>query len=371
MAGGHAAAWPYREPLLVDLVQLSFCDRIRRPSLSEWWDTLPGEEQGPPEGRSDQEAGCRRIQVHSAAAQERARPAKLGKWPWAVLAALLVTAGCTRAYYHDFADNDSYRILKQRLFDWRWRVPERPVEAPPISRMADLNDPNHEPLVTDEVAARRFQVSSRFPFEYRGWKKRGVTPIEDLSWQPYVPLESDGKVLLSKDSIMRIGMVNSRDYQYAFENVYLSALSLTLARFQFMIQGYSNWGVFYSPLTADGIVLNTPTTTYGTIASPGTASITAAETQAPAPPNLNNQLQLAAANGFVRNLMTGGQLMVNLANSIVFEYSNKGVQVVTPNLTVSFVQPLLRGAWARIVTQSLSLQERSVLYNLRIRRVSP
>ena len=293
------------------------------------------------------------------------RSAKLWKWPWALLAALMVISGCTCAYYHDFADNDSYRILKQRLIDWRWRVPERQVEAAPVSRMADLNDPNHEPLVTDEVAVRRFQVSSRFPFEYRGWKHRGVTPIEDLSWQPYVPLESDGTVLLSKDSIMRIGMVNSREYQFAFENVYLSALSLTLARFQFMIQGYSNWGAFYSPLTADGIVANTPTTTYGTITSPGTAGVTAAVTAAPAPPNLNNQLQVVAANGFLRNLMTGGQLLVNLANSIVFEYSNKGVQMVSPNLTVSFVQPLLRGAWARIVTQSLSLQERSVLYNVR------
>ena len=100
------------------------------------------------------------------------------------IAAMLAAAGCTRAYYHDYADSDVYGILKERLFDWRWRVPERPVEAAPISRMADLNDPNHEPLVTDEVAARRFQVSSRFPFEYHGWKKRGTTPIEDLSWQP-------------------------------------------------------------------------------------------------------------------------------------------------------------------------------------------
>ena len=92
--------------------------------------------------------------------------------------------------------------------------------------MADLNDPNHEPLVTDDVAARHSRSRRGFRFEYHGWKKRGVTPIEDLSWQPYVPLESDGKVLLSKDSIMRIAMVNSRDYQFAFENVYLSALSL-------------------------------------------------------------------------------------------------------------------------------------------------
>ncbi len=171
-----------------------------------------------------------------------ARSRSLWIGPLLALAALVATVGCTRSYYHNYADNDVYHILKERLFDWRWQVPERPVEAPPISRMADLNDPNHEPLITDEVAARKFQVSSRFPFEYRGWNKRGITPIEDLSWQPYVPLESDGKVLLSKDSIMRIAMVNSRDYQFAFENVYLSALSLTLARFQFMVQGYSNWG---------------------------------------------------------------------------------------------------------------------------------
>ena len=74
------------------------------------------------------------------------------KWHVAALAALAVTAGCTRAYYHDYADRDVYNILKERLFDWRWKVPERPVEAPPISRMADLNDPNHEALVTDDVA---------------------------------------------------------------------------------------------------------------------------------------------------------------------------------------------------------------------------
>src|SRR5579864_8493225 len=84
------------------------------------------------------------------------------RWIWhvAALAAIAVTAGCTRAYYHDYADRDVYNILKERLIDWRWKVPERPVEAAPISRMADLNDPNHEALVTDDVGARHYQVSS-------------------------------------------------------------------------------------------------------------------------------------------------------------------------------------------------------------------
>jgi hypothetical protein len=132
--------------------------------------------------------------------------------------------GCTRAYYHDYADNDVYRILKSRLFDWRWRLPERPVEADPRSRIADHTDPNHTPIVPDDPAARRFQVSSRFPFQYVGWKRRGITPIEDLSWQDQIPHDADGRVILSRDSIMRIAIMNSRDYQTQYENLYLSAL---------------------------------------------------------------------------------------------------------------------------------------------------
>ena len=63
--------------------------------------------------------------------------------------------------------------------------------------------------------------------------------------------------------------------------------------------------------------------------------------------------------------MSGAQLLVNLANQIVFEYSNHGVQLASPSLTVSLTQPLLAGAWARIVTQPLSVEERGVLYALR------
>src|ERR1017187_2356975 len=85
------------------------------------------------------EAGSRMPAIPRAL--ERARQGVSTKrvwiWQFAALAAILATAGCTRAYYHDYADNDVYRILKERLFDWRWQVPERAVEAPPESRMAD------------------------------------------------------------------------------------------------------------------------------------------------------------------------------------------------------------------------------------------
>ena len=108
--------------------------------------------------------------------------------------------------------------------------------------MADFADPNYEPIPPDEPAARDFQISNRFPFEYHGWKKRGTAPVEYLDWQSNIPVESDGKVLLSRDSVMRLAIQNSRDYQFNYEQLYLAALALTQARFQFMVQGFSNSG---------------------------------------------------------------------------------------------------------------------------------
>jgi outer membrane protein TolC len=251
----------------------------------------------------------------------------------AMLLGLPLVAGCTRTYYRDFADRDTYGILRERLFDWRWRLPPRLVEADPHSRMADFANPNYEPIPPDEAAARDFQISNRFPFEYHGWKKRGMAPIEYLDWQRNIPVESDGKVLLTRDSVMRLAMTNSRDYQTNYENLYLSALGLTLARFQFMIQGFSTSAIF------------------GQIQGFGHEN--------------HDQLQLATINGFNLELMTGAQMLVSLANSLVFNYTGKGFQVASPNVLINFTQPLLRGAWARIVTQSLSLQERGVLYALR------
>ncbi|MGC8639759.1 MAG: TolC family protein [Isosphaeraceae bacterium] len=247
---------------------------------------------------------------------------------------LFFLAGCTRTYYRNFADRDTYGILRERLFDWRWRLPPRPVEADPKSRMADFGNPNYEPIPPDERAARDFQISNRFPMEYHGWKKRGMAPIEYLDWQKNIPVESDGKVLLSRDSVMRIAIHNNRDYQTNYETLFLNALTLTGTRFNFMVQGFSTTGIL-------GEILG-----YGK--------------------TRDDQVQLSTLNGFTLQLMTGAQMLVQLANSLVFNYTpSKGFEVATPGLLVNFTQPLLRGAGARIATQGLSLQERAVLYDLR------
>src|SRR4051794_2463731 len=80
---------------------------------------------------------------------------------WAIVGAvILASMGCTRRYYRDFADRDTYRIVQDRLFDWRWQLPPRAVEADPRSRMGDVHDPNHEPIPRDDPGARPFQVTA-------------------------------------------------------------------------------------------------------------------------------------------------------------------------------------------------------------------
>lgn len=109
---------------------------------------------------------------------------------------------------------------------------------------------------------------------------------------------------MSRNSIMQLAVMNSRDYQSSYEDLYYAALSLTLARFQFMVQGFSSTSWIYQALG------------YG-------------KTQ-------NDQLHLSTVNGFNLELMTGAQLMLSLANNLVFQYTNKGgLQFATPNLLIS------------------------------------
>ena len=187
--------------------------------------------------------------------------------------------------------------------------------------------------------SRDFQISNRFPFEYHGWKKCGTAPVEYLDWQRHLPIESDGKLLLSRDSVMQVAIHNSRDYQTTYESLYLTALALTQARFQFMVQGFSTSSWLGQTLG------------YG-------------KTQ-------DDQLQLNSLNGFNLQLMTGAQMLVSMANSLVFNYTGKGFEVASPNLVINFTQPLLRGAWAGSSPRGLSLQERGVLYALRICPLPP
>ncbi|WP_422930517.1 TolC family protein [Singulisphaera sp. PoT] len=246
---------------------------------------------------------------------------------------LLLLVGCTRRYYRDFADRDVYRIENDRMTDWRWELPPRPVEANPHSRMGDAQDPNHEPIPPDDPGARPYQVTAGRPHEFHGWSKRGSAPVEDLSWLKYIPRSDDGAILIDGPTAMQVALMNNREYQFNVEDVYLQALQLTLVRFSFFPQIYSN-----------------QTTQYNRIGAGKTGV---------------NQLQLVTQNGLSWMFYSGAQLLVNFANNLVFEYNGRNFQTINSGLAISLTQPLLQGAWARNVTQPLSLVERQTLYTIR------
>jgi outer membrane protein TolC len=252
---------------------------------------------------------------------------------WTLVMLALVGSGCSRTYYRNFADDQTYAIERSRNTDPRWSIPARPVEAMPGSRMADPHDPDAEPIPPDDPAARPFQITYGRHFEFHGWKKRGGQPIEHLDWLATLPRVDDGAILLNRETVLDLSLRHSREYQFQVESLYLTALDLTLAEFQFQLQPFFDFGLVYQN-SGDG------------------------ETD-------SNQILPTTNARLERQFYSGAQLLIQFANNLLFEFNGDGFTTTATNLTVSFTQPLLRGAWARNVTQLLSLQERGVLYALR------
>lgn len=249
---------------------------------------------------------------------------------------LAAAAGCTRTHYREHADRDAYGIEYERLLDPRWNVPLRPVEPDARARYRDVHDPDASPTPLDDPYSYRFQVSERLhPIQsfQKKVRERGVTPIEDPAWLACLPRNAEGEVLLDRDSAMRLAVLHSRDYQFQIEQLYLTALNVDIERFRYQIQPFASQAVDYQVSGA--------------------------------PSNGSSQIIPVGRAGFLKRFYSGAQLLVDFTNNLLFEYDGDGFSTARSSLLVSFTQPLLRGAFARNVTQPLSLAERFMLYAVR------
>lgn len=150
-----------------------------------------------------------------------------------------------------------------------------------------------------------------------------------------------------------LALINSRFYQTQLENLYSSALQVTLQRFAFQPQFYAGLSPLSSPAAGGfpgGNVSNI--FSYRTRYAPG-GQISA--------------LQLGEIAGFGKILSSGGQLLMGFANQVVFNFVGaKPFQpTVVSTLPLTFVQPLLRGGGRAVVLEQLTLAERSLLYQIR------
>jgi len=253
---------------------------------------------------------------------------------WSVGFVVLCALGCSPTAYRRQADAETYPLIAHRATWPGTSIGERGLEAAPTSRLSEPYTPDCVPKPPDDPTAA-FYMSR--PGNLRGadWEKYGNAPfIDDPNWVNGLGLDSTGTLKLTQDRAVEIALANSREYQTNVEQVYLNALSLTLNRFDFATQWFAGQALNYTRVGASSL------------------------------PDESNALALPGTIGFRRNLAGGGQLLVNFANSFVWEFTG-GTQSVTGNLGGTLIQPLLRNFGRFVRLESLTQAERDTLYAVR------
>ncbi len=252
-----------------------------------------------------------------------------------VLALLL--AGCGRATYRRAADRDAYALMAQRIVAPEFDIGRMSITPEPQSRLADPHDPDFPPKPPDDPAAATFMARPGGMKGGKHWGRNGCADqIENDEWRNSLELDEKGVLHLDPDRAVELALLNSREYQTNLEAVYRAALALSLERFEFSLHWFASVSPTFRHFGAGGLANGE-----------------------------SNTLTLADEVGFSRSLSAGGQLLVDFANSFVWEFTGNGSRLVTSNLIVNFIQPLLRGAGREIRLETLTQSERDLLYAVR------
>ena len=252
------------------------------------------------------------------------------------MAIVLMAAGCQPAQYRVQADREVYGILASKSGRGPWPLPPRPVPAAPESRNFDPAPPDCPPMPPDDPLAHPDMHCPADQPGYQHWHDQGDAPfIESPLWRQFLELNGEGQLELSAERAVQLGLVHSREYQFELESLYFSALALTLERFEFDLQWFGG-----------------NTTDFFHFGSGGR-------------PTEQNRLTTTSSLGFTRNFAAGGQVLVDFANSFAWEFTGDDSSFAASNVAVSFIQPLLRGAFRDVRLENLTQAERDVLYSVR------
>ncbi len=177
--------------------------------------------------------------------------------------------------------------------------------------------------------------------------------IQDLDIQLAAGLPRGSKVyVITPEHAMSLALVNSRDYQSRLENIYTTALPVTLQRFNLEPQVFAG----LSPTTgttAGGSPANFANSfLYRTLEAPGGQS------------SVLSQGQVA---GVGKVFMSGARVVAAFASQTVFNLT--GSNPIQPNvqsvIPISIVQPFLKGGGRAVTLENLTQAERNLLYEVR------
>ncbi len=251
---------------------------------------------------------------------------------------LFISLGaCSRTDYRTDADREAYEVIAERNDDPRWAIRDYSIEIDPRSRFFDPYDLDHPPMPPDDPASGRYMQIAHGIDGWPHWEKNGIRDaIENPSWRDsiadYAEVGEDGAITLDVETALKLAYLHSPFHQRQLETLYVSALDVTRERYRLDTQFFGGYDAEYTNTKDDDIL--------------------ATGEKGPT---------VEAAKLFA----AGGELLVGIANSFVFDLSGGAADFSATIANFTFIQPLLRGAGKDIALEQLTRTERQLLGNLR------
>ncbi len=247
--------------------------------------------------------------------------------------------GCHRGYYRRQADAEVQALIRQKANDPRWCLPDATIDVRRDSRMENPFSADHPPMPPDDPAAHVFMETVDGKKGYPHWHANGDTRyVDSPDWRSFLPVNDQGVVVLDNERAVTLALTHSTTYQRQREELYLSALDVSLQRFGFDTQLFAGFNSFFGTAGRFRGTRSTTTLSAGTSGS-------------------GIQLQKLGA--------TGSSLIVGLANSIMWQFAGPSTQSASTLINFSLVQPLLSGGGRERILESLTQAERTLLANVR------
>jgi hypothetical protein len=289
------------------------------------------------------------------------------------LTAIVLTAGCTRRFYRHSADKQVESVLTEKNVYPAWGIEQWQVYPDGRARFADASDPDHPPKPCDDPAAQYLSPNPQRAGKAGtgGWEgtgylqlladwdaanraaagavREGEAPAEPPAAAarqeprpPEMPAgvgcdmrTTDRPFLITLEQSVELGTINSREFQDRREDLYLTALPVTLQRFAFSAQ----------------------------FLAAGEAIRQWAGNQSPI--GRQNNWSITTNTGVSQLFSTGALLLLNFANQTVIDFTRFPRTISESTATLDLFQPLLRGGGKAVTLEPLTLAERSLLYEIR------
>ncbi|MDA1142672.1 MAG: TolC family protein [Planctomycetota bacterium] len=230
---------------------------------------------------------------------------------------LIFLCGCTNPdKYHDKADRQVYEILKKKRKALLNRDNDFTIDRPAVT-------------LRDKILGKDKKLENRTKGAAIPEEERFATPGDGL--QPAGVQQVVDPIILSLPRALEIAAENGREYQEEKEQVYLSALSLTLEE-----HAFSNR---FAGLILGGFTQTDEANRSGDVETQGILN---------------------------RRFASGSRLAASLGLKAVKILSGNVDSSILTELDLEYVKPLLRGAGRKVVMEGLLQAERDVVYAVQL-----